>query len=186
MGETSVKEKKDVLEGDKTLESGYITLETLRKEGRIPPDEILEKYPVPIIDCLEDIPCTPCHDVCPTGAIEMPTMIDRPRVNWEACTGCTLCAQACPGLAITIVWMNFGKRLKGRKDAENKALVAIPYELLPVPKKGDKVRVYDRGHNYLCDGEVYSVIKSPRFGTILVNVLVDRKCALAAKHIEVA
>ena len=174
------------LEGDKTLESGYVTLEDLRKAGNIPPDDILEARPVPIFDCLENIPCTPCRDVCPTGAVVMKSMIDKPRVIWEKCTGCTLCAQACPGLAITIVWMNFGKtRLKGRKDAENLALVAVPYELLPLPKRGDKVRVYDRANRYICDGEVYSVIKSPKFGTVLVNVLVPRHCALEVKHVEV-
>jgi Pyruvate/2-oxoacid:ferredoxin oxidoreductase delta subunit len=173
---------KNKLEGQKTLESGYITLEDLAKAGNIPPQEVLERKAVPIIDDIEEIPCTPCYDVCPTHAIVMPTMNDPPKVNWEACTGCTLCAQACPGLAITIVNMSFGSKVLKRDDL---ALVSIPYELLPIPARGEKVKVYDRGHNFLCEGEVYSVIKSAKFGTILINVLVPREVALQAKFIEV-
>ena len=181
-------EAEELLEMQKELNAGYISLEDLRRAGNLPPDEIVEKgIPVPIFDCLENIPCTPCHDVCPTGAVVMETMNDKPKVIWEKCTGCTLCAQACPGLAITIVYPKFGeKRLKGKRpDAEKLWLVSIPYEMLPIPKKGEKVRVYDRGHRYLCDGEVYTVIKSPRFGTVLVNVLVPGECAFEAKYVEV-
>jgi len=170
------------IEGQKTLASGYVTLEDLRKAGNIPPDDILEARAVPIIDDIEEIPCTPCRDVCPTGAIIMPSMNDPPKVKWEACTGCTLCVQACPGLAITLVNMSFGRKVLKRDDI---ALVSIPYEMIPIPERGDRVRVYDRGHNYLCDGEVYSVIKSVKFGTIVVNVLVPRQYALHAKHLEV-
>ncbi len=181
MSETKERPRKEV-EGQKTLEAGYVTVEDLKKAGNIPPDEIAERYAVPIIDCLEEIPCTPCHDVCPTGAIEMPTMNDRPRVKWEACTGCTLCAQACPGLAITIVNIPFAKKMFKRDDL---ALVSVPYEMLPIPKKGEKVLVYNRGHELLGEAEVFSVIKSPRFGTVLVNVVVPKKWAYEVKYIEV-
>ncbi|MGC9189473.1 MAG: hypothetical protein ACP5GG_01995, partial [Conexivisphaera sp.] len=58
------------LEGTPGLESGVVTLAVLREAGRLPPPDVLEKaVALPIIDCLEDIPCTPCRDVCPTGAI---------------------------------------------------------------------------------------------------------------------
>ncbi len=170
------------IKGQKTLASGYITLDDLRKVGNIPPNKILEERPVPIIEDIEEIPCTPCRDVCPTGAIIMPSMNDPPKVMWEACTGCTLCVQACPGLAITLVNISFSRKVLKRNDI---ALVSIPYEMIPVPERGDRVRVYDRGHNYLCDSEVYSVIKSIKFGTIVVNVLVPKQYALQAKHLEV-
>ena len=170
------------VEGQKTLESGYVRVEDLAKHGMIPPEDVVERYAVPVIDCLEEIPCTPCHDVSPTEAIIMPTMNDRPRVKWEACTGCTLCAQACPGLAITIVNVPFAKKRFKRDDL---ALVSIPYEMLPIPKKGEKVLVYDRGYNLLGEAEVYSVIKSPKFGTVLVNIVVPREWAFKAKYVEV-
>lgn len=170
------------LEEQKTLESGFITLEDLRRHGNIPPDEVLKSRAVPIFDCIEEIPCTPCRDACPTGAVVMPTMNDKPRVNWEVCTGCTLCAQACPGLAITIVNIPFGKRVL--KDPA-KALVSVPYELLPIPRKGERVVLYDRGHRYLGEGEVFSVIKSYMYGTVLVNVVVPKEIALDVKFVEV-
>ena len=173
------------LAGTQTLEAGYVTVEDLEKNGRIPPKEILERIAVPIIDCLEDIPCTPCRDVCPTNAIIMERMIDRPKVEWGRCTGCMLCAQACPGLAINIVNYYFGKRSLRRPGYENYSLVIVPYELTPVPKKGEKVRVYDRGGNLLGDAEVFSVIKSPRFGTVMVGVLVPQDMAFKVKHVEV-
>ncbi len=173
-------------EGDRTLESGVVTIAVLREAGRIPPPEVLEKaVAFPIIDCLEDIPCTPCRDVCPTGAITMKTMINRPELNWDACTGCTLCAQACPGLAISLVNYNFGRKSLKRPGYEDYSLVIVPYELLPIPKKGDRVKVLDRAGRYLGEAEVFSVIKSPRFGTVLVGVLVPQSIAFEVKHVEV-
>ena len=114
---------REEIKPQKTLESGYVTIEDLAKAGMIPPMEVLERKAVPIIDDIEHIPCTPCYDVCPTKAIIIPTMNDPPKVDWEKCTGCTLCAQACPGLAITIVNMAFGKTVLKRDDL---ALVSIP------------------------------------------------------------
>jgi Fe-S-cluster-containing hydrogenase component 2 len=173
------------IEGSQGLEAGIVTLEVLRREGRLPPPEILEKVAVPIIDCLEDIPCTPCRDVCPTGAITMKTMIDRPKLNWEACTGCTLCAQACPGLAINIVNYHFGRKSLKRPGYEDYSLVMIPYELVPIPKKGDMVAILDRAGKRLGEAEVFSVIKSPKFGTVMVNVLVPQSIAFQVKGVEV-
>ena len=174
------------VEGTPGLESGVVTLAVLREAGRLPPPDVLEKaVALPIIDCLEDIPCTPCRDVCPTGAITMKTMIDRPELNWDACTGCTLCAQACPGLAISLVNYNFGRKSLKRPGYEDYSLVMIPYELLPIPKKGDRVRVLDRAGKLLGEAEVFSVTRSAKFGTVLVNVLVPQSIAFEVKHVEV-
>ncbi|MGC8556122.1 MAG: 4Fe-4S binding protein [Conexivisphaera sp.] len=173
------------LGGTQSLEAGIITLDVLKEAGRIPPPEVLERVAVPIIDCLEDIPCTPCRDVCPTGAITMKTMINRPEINWDACTGCTLCAQACPGLAINIVNYNFGRKSLKRPGYEEYSLVMVPYELTPLPKKGELVEVFDRAGRPLGSAEVFSVTKSPKFGTVMVSVLVPQSIALNVKHVEV-
>jgi len=115
----------------------------------------------------------------------MKTMIDRPKLNWEACTGCTLCAQACPGLAINIVNYHFGRKSLKRPGYEDYSLVMIPYELVPIPKKGDMVAILDRAGKRLGEAEVFSVIKSPKFGTVMVNVLVPQSIAFQVKGVEV-
>jgi ferredoxin len=174
------------VEGTIGIEAGIVTLEDLRREGRLPPPEVLERgVALPIIDCLEDIPCTPCRDVCPTGAITMKTMINRPEINWDACTGCTLCAQACPGLAINIVNYHFGRRSLRRPGYEEYALVMLPYELTPIPKRGEVVMVFDRAGRQLGEAEVFSVMKSPKFGTVMVGVLVPQSIAFEVKGVEV-
>ncbi len=175
----------EVLEGTDTIEAGYVTVEDLKRNDRIPPLKALERAPMPVIDCLEDIPCTPCRDVCPTKAIVMKNMIDRPEIDWDKCTGCTLCAQACPGLAINIVNYFFGKKSLRKPGYEDYSLVMIPYELTPIPRKGDVVDVYDRGGKLVGEAEVFSVIKSPKFGTVLVNILVPQGWAFEIKHVEV-
>ncbi len=41
--------------------------------------------------------CTRCTDVCPTGAIHWSEGL---QIDWEACTGCGICATVCPSAAL--------------------------------------------------------------------------------------
>ena len=109
------------------LRNGYITPEELFSIIPKPSEERLRKRPVAIPECPQEIPCAPCREICPTGAISMPTPNDLPTVDYEKCIGCSLCVQICPGLAFFMVHY-----------VEDKARITMPHELLPVPKKGKR------------------------------------------------
>ena len=59
---------------------------------------------MPIIHCLQEIPCNPCTTVCPTNSIQTEdgSLLALPRYVGE-CIGCGKCLLICPGLAITLV-----------------------------------------------------------------------------------
>jgi sarcosine oxidase subunit alpha len=107
-----------------------------------------------VIECPEKIPCDPCVDACPNDAISMPgSIIELPVVDYEKCTGCLLCIPKCPGLAIFVV----------DETPEGHAIVYIPYEFLPRPKKGDKAVGVDREGNERCEVEILKVIDAKKF-----------------------
>ena len=107
-----------------------------------------------VIECPEKIPCDPCVDACPNGAISMPgSIIELPEIDYEKCTGCLLCIPKCPGLAIFVV----------DETPEDHAIVYIPYEFLPRPKKGDKAIGLDRDGNERCKVEILKVIDAKKF-----------------------
>ena len=107
-----------------------------------------------VIECPEKIPCDPCVDACPNDAISMPgSIIELPEVDYEKCTGCLVCIPKCPGLAIFVV----------DETPEDHALVYIPYEFLPRPKKGDKAIGLDREGKERCEVVIKKVIDARKF-----------------------
>lgn len=156
-------------------ERGFVRLEEISEF--IPSEEYLRRHPIPIIECVEEIPCTPCYEICPTKAIQMEDLNAIPRLDPEKCTGCLLCAQICPGLAIFPT--HFHK--------EGFARVYIPYEFLPVPKVGDRVQVLNREGKPVGEGTVFFVLQKEKSlgDTVLVGVEVPREIALEARHIRV-
>lgn len=107
----------------------------------------------PIIECFEAIPCNPCETSCPTGAIIVGDNInDVPVIDYEKCNGCGICMTKCPGLAIFM--------LQELPD-QNSALIGIPYELIPLPSKGDQVHLLGRQGEILAEGTVQRVFRSP-------------------------
>jgi len=129
------------------LQRGYITLEELFSIIPKPSEERLRAKPVAVPECPQEIPCAPCREVCPVNAIEMPTPNDLPIVNYEKCVGCSLCVQICPGLAFFMVHY-----------VGDRARVTMPYELLPVPKRGDEVILLNRTGEPAGRGRVVLVI----------------------------
>ena len=115
-----------------------------------------EKGRFAVINCPQPIPCDPCVDACPQGAIKIDgDMNNLPYLDVEKCTGCGTCLAVCPGLAIRLY----------RPDAdETEAEIGVPYEMLPVPEPGQKVAVVDDEGRLICEGRVSDVRSSKKFG----------------------
>ncbi len=142
----------------------------------VPTVEDMKKGAVPVIEDPEEIPCDSCAYYCPSGAITMDTLTSVPRVNYDKCIHCTICAQVCPGLAIFLVDKS--------RSPENKTWVTVPHELLPVPKKGDVVKILNRVGKVLGEAPVVRVLKSPKAaGTYLVTVEVDDELAMKVRAV---
>lgn len=113
-----------------------------------------KKGPYVVIECPEKIPCDPCVDACPNGAIRIDgSIIELPEVDYEKCTGCLVCIPRCPGLAIFVI----------DETPEDNAIVYIPYEFLPRPKKGDRAIGLDRDGKERCEVEITKVIDAKKF-----------------------
>lgn len=105
---------------------------------------------VAVIECPQRIPCNPCVDACPQGAIRIEGDLNNiPVVDESLCTGCGVCMLNCPGLAIFLV----------RDNGDGTGTVAVPWEMLPVPQKGKKVLATNRNGLYVCEGRVERVVR---------------------------
>ncbi|MFC2141676.1 4Fe-4S binding protein [Acidobacteriota bacterium] len=153
---------------------GYLPLEVIKDKISLPSKERMEKGPVVIIECNEDIPCDPCLESCKIKAIAKESLTSAPIVDYEQCTGCALCVDSCPGLAIFVVDCSL----------EDKALVYIPYEMLPVPQKGDKGDALDRSGKPIGSAEVAKVRNGTRQTTIL-GILVKKDLVMNVRSIRI-
>ena len=143
------------------------------KDLTLPSAERLKKGPVVIIECIENIPCDPCVDICPFNAISLKDVIDIPKVDSEECTGCGLCISICPGLAIFVVDMS-----------KEKAVVTIPYEFLPVPQVEDTVKALDRQGNVIGEARVIRVKKN-KDKTNTITIETDKELGMIVRNIQV-
>lgn len=114
-----------------------------------PPRKRAMKGPVCVIECLEEIPCDVCAWSCPFEAVIKPDVTTPPDVDYEKCTGCGKCVLACPGLAIFMVELT----------KEGKARVTLPYEFIPVPEEGQRVKALDRTGRKVFTTEVVRVVR---------------------------
>ncbi len=123
-----------------------------------------------LIECPEEIPCNPCEEDCPHGAIAVGHPITNlPELAPERCNGCGVCIAACPAQAIFIVKESSTKDL---------ALVGLPYEMLPSIEKGEEVRLLDLDGENIGLGLVERVVSPPAFAkTVVVYVRCSRDIA---------
>lgn len=136
---------------------------------KMPNPKQLEKG-VAIIECPQEIPCNPCVDACPFGAISMKDMNSPPDIDHDRCTGCGRCVSVCPGLAIFLVKVEGGK-----------GFVTLPYEMLPMPKIGERVDVLDREGKIIGEGEITKVRIENKTGILTVKV--DRDLIMEVRNI---
>lgn len=156
--------------------TGIPSPEELRSAPGVPPAARFERGPVAVIECFQEIPCNPCEEACNRGAITIGESITNlPRLEPDLCTGCGLCVPACPGLAIFLVDMT---------HSQTEALVTFPYEYVPLPAPGDRVKAVNRWGEAVAAATVVRVRRTAKMdGTALVTVAVPRELAMEVRGI---
>lgn len=142
-----------------------------------PSIERINEGPTAIIECYQNIPCNPCETSCKFGAIDLRGDINnRPEMKADNCVGCGICLTKCPGLAIIIA--------DGSKYSDH-VVVQIPYELYPVPSKGDIVMALDREGKELGKVETESVRTAESFDkTVILGFKVPREDLYKFRNIK--
>lgn len=151
--------------------------EELKAVQTLPGRERFAKGPVAVIECVQEIPCNPCEAACKFGAIKIGEPITNlPVLAEDKCTGCGICASACPGLAIFVV---------NKAYSMETATVAFPHEYFPVPEKGAAVRAVNRKGEYVCDGVVRKVQNPGSFDhTPVVTIEIPKDMADEVRGIQ--
>ena len=130
---------------------------------------------VPIIHCLQEIPCNPCMTVCPTNSIkskDASTIMSLPFYN-GSCIGCCKCVLICPGLAISLVSTI-------PNDSQN-LIVSIPYEIYNKSvKPGDKLEIVDINGNSLGFHQVKDVKTFNHVKTQIIKIVMPINLAVKA------
>ncbi len=127
--------------------NGYPTLDQIKEV--FPKPELLMK-PKAVLECYQEIPCNPCATSCPFKAITIGEDINKtPKIDYSLCTGCGMCVYSCPGLAIMVVSLK-----------EDEACFKVPYELLPLPNKGDVWHAVDRSGEIIGKARIENVMRN--------------------------
>lgn len=151
---------------EKLFNSGVLT--DNRPGAVLPPKELWEtkKGGLVVIECPQRIPCNPCATSCPTGAVvPFEDINDTPTIDYSKCTGCGICVSRCPGLACFVIDLTY---------ATDKAVIKLPYELMPVPEKGQTVKCLNRVGEEVADGEIVAVAEPSKDRTLVVSVAIPK------------
>ena len=158
------------------IKNGVPTKDDLAKVT--PSDERFSGGPIAIAECFQEIPCDPCVKACKLGAITLQKDVNSlPIVDAHLCNGCGLCIPMCPGLAIFVIDKNY---------SEERALVRLPFEYVPVPRAGQYVSGLSRAGEVLGDFEVIKVISGGKINkTYTVSLAVPKELAMEVRDIRV-
>jgi Fe-S-cluster-containing hydrogenase component 2 len=148
-------------------QTGVLSLSDLR----LPTEKQLEKG-VAVSECVQEIPCNPCIDSCPVHAISMKDINAIPIIDYDRCIGCSRCVGVCPGLALFVV-----------KKQLDQAFVTLPYEFVPLPKKGDLVEALNRWGKRIDDARVTKVRKQGK--TNMITISIEPDYAMDVRNIKV-
>lgn len=136
--------------------------------------ERFAKGPIAIFECLQQIPCNPCADACPRGAITVKEINDCPSLDQELCNGCGVCMTHCPGLSIFVVDYTYGT---------DTALIKIPYEFSPLPLANEFVDTLNRQGQHIGTGQITRVQHSPN-KTNIIWLTVPQELAMDVRSIS--
>ncbi len=157
--------------------TGIATQAELRSSPGYPREARMQVGAVAVIECLQEIPCDPCEAACPVGAITVGQPITNlPALDESKCTGCGLCLAACPGQAIFLVDLAY---------TDDEAIVAFPYEFLPLPTKGTRVEALNREGAVVTSGKVVRVLNPRKYDrTAVVYIAVPKEYAHEVRSIR--
>ena len=145
----------------------------------VTPDETrFLKGAVAIAECFQKIPCNPCTKACVKKAIHIePDINETPKIDFDVCNGCGACMLKCPGLAIFIVDKTY---------SPTEALVKLPFEFLPLPKKGELACGLNRSGEALGWFPVVQLIQGGANNkTNIVRLAVPKELAMDVRAIKV-
>jgi Fe-S-cluster-containing hydrogenase component 2 len=105
----------------------------------------------------------------------MTSVTGLPALEPERCNGCGLCLSHCPGLAI--FWID--------ESHEDRDVVGIPYELLPLPEPEEEVVILDRAGNTCGKGRIERVWSRQSMDrTSVVFIAVPKGLAMKVRHMR--
>lgn len=159
---------------NKEEESWKVTGYVKSDEIELPSEDRLEDRPVAIIECPQKIPCDPCAAHCPVDAIKMEDLNASPEVDFEECSGCSMCVQQCPGLAVFLVEYKDGM-----------AEITIPFEF-KLPEVGEEVDALNRKGERVCTGKVVDKISKKRSSgdTSVITVEVPQEYVKEVRNVR--
>lgn len=157
--------------------NGFLDVEEVMDAPGFPGMDTLKKKKCVVIECQQNIPCNPCENACPHGAITIGNPITNlPVVDSEKCIGCGLCVAQCPGQACFLVDMS----------KEGYDTVTIPYEYYPLPEKGQEVYGLSRDGVYLVKATVLRVVMTKKNDrTAVVEIQVPKGYGMQVRNISV-
>lgn len=157
---------------------GCLSLDELKGVPGVPCGSSLPPKKTAVLECAQEIPCNPCQNCCPVGAISLTgaDMTSLPVIDMDKCIGCGTCIAVCPGMAIFVIDPDYSETL---------CQIEIPYEFLPIPEKGEAVGVYGRDGQYLCEGTVSKVRKVEKFDhTVILGFTCPKEYGMQARAIR--